>query len=69
MPLRDLRGTLMPRMEAGVDGGFSEPPRRRRFEIRNEVRPEGFRALVLAPGEAVAPPEAFLIDREFARPA
>ncbi len=26
----------------------------------------GARALVLAPGEAVGPPEAFLIDREFA---
>ena len=30
-------GTLMPRMEAGIDGGFTEPPQETTFEVRNEV--------------------------------
>jgi hypothetical protein len=35
-------------------------------EEPSRISVPGARALVLAPGEAVGPPEAFLIDREFA---
>ena len=35
-------------------------------EQPSRISVPGARALVLAPGEAVGPPEAFLIDREFA---
>jgi hypothetical protein len=35
-------------------------------EAPSRVSVPGARALVLAPGEAAGPPEAFLIDREFA---
>jgi hypothetical protein len=31
-------GTLMPRMQAGIDGGFTSPPEETGFEIANEVR-------------------------------
>jgi hypothetical protein len=34
--------------------------------VPSRISVPGARALVLAPGEAVGPPEAFLIDREFA---
>jgi hypothetical protein len=30
-------GTLMPRMQAGIDGGFAGPPQETTFEVRNEV--------------------------------
>ena len=30
-------GTLMPRMEAGIDGGFAAPPEETTFEVYNEV--------------------------------
>jgi hypothetical protein len=33
--LRD--GTLMPRMQAGIDGGFAAPPQETSFEVRTEV--------------------------------
>lgn len=29
-------GTLMPRMQAGIDGGFASPPQETAFEVRNE---------------------------------
>jgi Family of unknown function (DUF5519) len=35
-------------------------------EVPSGISVPGARALVLAPGEAVGPPEAFLVDREFA---
>jgi hypothetical protein len=35
-------------------------------EMPSRISVPGARALVLAPGEAAGPPEAFLIDREFA---
>ena len=31
--------TLMPRMQAGIAGGFAEPPQETVFEVVNEVRP------------------------------
>ncbi len=31
-------GILMPRMQAGIDGGFAEPPQETVFEVANEVR-------------------------------
>ena len=30
-------GTLMPRMQAGIDGGFAAPPEETTFEVYNEV--------------------------------
>jgi hypothetical protein len=30
-------GTLMPRMQAGIDGGFAAPPEETGFEITSEV--------------------------------
>jgi hypothetical protein len=30
-------GTLMPRMQAGIDGGFAAPPAETTFEVQNEV--------------------------------
>jgi hypothetical protein len=30
-------GTLMPRTQAGIDGGFTTPPEETTFEIRNEA--------------------------------
>jgi hypothetical protein len=36
------------------------------IEMPSRISVPGARALVLAPGEALGPPEAFLIDREFA---
>lgn len=30
-------GVLMPRMAAGVDGGFTAPPQERTFEIENQA--------------------------------
>ena len=30
-------GILMPRMQAGIDGGFAEPPHETVFEVVNEV--------------------------------
>ena len=30
-------GTLMPRMEGGIDGGFAAPPEETTFEVYNEV--------------------------------
>ena len=29
-------GTLMPRMQAGIEGGFQSPPRETSFEVRNQ---------------------------------
>lgn len=29
--------TLMPRMQAGIDGGFQVPPQETAFEIRNQA--------------------------------
>ena len=29
---------LMPRMQAGIEGGFTAPPQERTFEVANEVR-------------------------------
>jgi hypothetical protein len=29
--------TLMPRMEAGIDGGFGAPPQETTFEVRHQV--------------------------------
>jgi hypothetical protein len=31
-------GTLIPRMQAGIDGGFTGPPEESGFDIANEVR-------------------------------
>jgi hypothetical protein len=31
-------GILMPRMQAGIPGGFAEPPQETVFEVTNEVR-------------------------------
>jgi hypothetical protein len=30
-------GTLMPRMQAGIDGGFATPPEETAFEVHNQV--------------------------------
>jgi hypothetical protein len=30
-------GTLMPRMQAGIDGGFAAPPKETTFEVHNQV--------------------------------
>ena len=30
-------GTLMPRMQAGIDGGFTAPPEETTFEVKNQV--------------------------------
>jgi hypothetical protein len=30
-------GTLMPRMEAGIEGGFAGPPEQTEFEVSNQV--------------------------------
>jgi hypothetical protein len=30
-------GTLLPRMQAGIDGGFATPPQETGFEVRNHV--------------------------------
>jgi hypothetical protein len=30
-------GTLMPRMQAGIDGGFAAPPQETSFEVHNQV--------------------------------
>ena len=30
-------GTLMPRMQAGIDGGFTGPPEETTFEVHNQV--------------------------------
>jgi hypothetical protein len=30
-------GTLMPRMQAGIDGGFAAPPEQTEFEVQNQV--------------------------------
>lgn len=30
-------GTLMPRMQAGIDGGFAVPPDETTFEVHNQV--------------------------------
>ena len=30
-------GTLMPRMQAGIDGGFAAPPEETAFEVHNQV--------------------------------
>jgi hypothetical protein len=30
-------GTLMPRMQAGIEGGFTAPPEETTFEIRNQA--------------------------------
>ena len=30
-------GTLMPRMQAGIDGGFEAPPQETTFEVSNKV--------------------------------
>jgi Family of unknown function (DUF5519) len=55
-----------------VDPALIEELSRRLFGLPGVVeRPSGIsvpgaRALVLAPGEATGPPEAFMIDREFA---
>jgi hypothetical protein len=55
-----------------TDLGWSEELARRVFalpgvvEQPSRISVPGARALVLAPGEPVGPPEAFLIEREFA---
>jgi hypothetical protein len=55
-----------------TDSRWTEELARRVFalpgvvEAPSRISVPGARALVLAPGEAVGPPEAFLIDREFA---
>jgi Family of unknown function (DUF5519) len=55
-----------------TDSRWTEELARRVFalpgvvEVPSRISVPGARALVLAPGEAVGPPEAFLIDREFA---
>jgi hypothetical protein len=30
-------GTLMPRMQAGIDGGFAAPPEETTFEVKSQV--------------------------------
>jgi hypothetical protein len=30
-------GTLMPQMQAGIDGGFAAPPQETTFEVRNQA--------------------------------
>jgi hypothetical protein len=30
-------GTLMPRMQAGIDGGFGAPPEETEFEVKHQV--------------------------------
>ena len=30
-------GTLMPRMEAGIDGGFATPPQETTFEVHQQA--------------------------------
>jgi hypothetical protein len=30
-------GTLMPRMQAGIDGGFAAPPQETTFEVQNQA--------------------------------
>jgi hypothetical protein len=30
-------GTLMPRMQAGIDGGFAAPPQETTFEVHNQA--------------------------------
>jgi hypothetical protein len=30
-------GTLMPRMQAGIDGGFAAPPEETTFEVSNQI--------------------------------
>ena len=30
-------GTLMPRMQAGIDGGFASPPQETSFEVHHQV--------------------------------
>ena len=30
-------GTLMPRMQAGIDGGFTAPPEETAFEVKHQV--------------------------------
>jgi hypothetical protein len=30
-------GTLMPRLQAGIDGGFAAPPQETTFEVHNQV--------------------------------
>jgi hypothetical protein len=30
-------GTLMPRMQAGIDGGFAAPPEETTFEVKHQV--------------------------------
>ena len=34
-------GTLMPLLQAGIDGGFDGPPQETSFEVHNEQRAEG----------------------------
>ena len=34
-------GTLMPLLQAGIDGGFDGPPQETSFEIHNEQQAEG----------------------------
>ena len=55
-----------------TDSGWTQELARRVFalpgvvEEPSRISVPGARALVLAPGESVGPPEAFLVDREFA---
>jgi hypothetical protein len=55
-----------------IDSRWTDELARRVFALTGVVEEPsrisvpGARALVLAPGEAIGPPEAFLIDREFA---
>jgi hypothetical protein len=55
-----------------IDSRWTDELARRVFalpgvvEEPSRISVPGARALVLAPGEAIGPPEAFLIDREFA---
>jgi hypothetical protein len=30
-------GTLMPRMQAGIDGGFAAPPEEKTFEVKSQL--------------------------------
>ena len=30
-------GTLMPRMQAGIEGGFAAPPQETAFEVKNQI--------------------------------
>jgi len=32
-------GTLMPRMQAGIDGGFAAPPEEKTFEVKSQLSP------------------------------